>query len=204
MAGALLYYSGGSLNQNAIGSIGGDRSNTLIPDAVLENLFDDVNRVEVINGRTEYRMFWIKNDDAQDYYRTKLASITIPVDTEIAFAVDSDSLQGNTPQLLATEDSTPVGLTFFEYKEWNDLNLPIGQFEQTGEANEIAIWMKRKVLEGSNLVRTINLTIIGTDNGLSITQDFNTVKSSFDNILMFSRSDKYFTDIDFVGEALLS
>ncbi len=204
MAGALLYYSGGTLNKTAIGSLGGERSNELIPDASLENLYDDVNRVEVINGRTEYRMFWIKNDDAQDYYRTRFKDIVIPIDTEIAFAVDGGSLQGVIPQLLTIEDQTPVGLTFYQLQEWVGLNLPLGQFNQTGGNSEIAIWMKRKVLAGSNAVRTISFEIDGTDNSLSITQDFNTVKSSIDNFNAFVRSDEFFTDIDFVGESLLS
>ena len=200
MAGALLFYSGGAENKFAVGSIGGARSTTPIPDAQLENLFDDVNRVEIINGRIEYRCFFIKNDDAQDYYRTTLKSITIPANTELAFALDGVS--GDTPQLLATEDSTPVGLRFFDFSKFASFRLPIGQFEQTGAQNEIALWIRRKTTLGVSGTKTILITIDGTDNGLTITQDFNTVKSSVDNWFATTRSDQFFTDEDFVGEAL--
>jgi hypothetical protein len=204
MAGLDLYFSGGAANQFASGSIGGGQSTTKIVDATLNNLFDDVTRVEVINGRTEYRLFWIQNTDAQDYYRTRAISIAIPADTEIAFALDPEAIQGKTPQLLTTEDSTPVGLKFFEYADWTNLKLPIGQLGQAAPGDRMAIWIKRKVLVGSSLLRTVSLTFDGTNNALSITQDFNTVKSSFDNVNMFARSDQFFTDVDFVGEALLS
>ncbi len=206
MAGAELYYSGGVANKFAVGSLGGERSTELIPDASLQNLFDNVNRVEVINGRTEYRMFWIKNSDAQDYYKTTFKGITIPISSEIAFAIDGASYQGDTPQLLATEDTTPVGLTFFDLAEFvPSFRLPIGQFEQSGGYNEIAIWMRRKVLQGAIAgTKTIALTIDGTDNGLTITQDFSSTKSSIDNWFASARDDQFFTDVDFVGEALTS
>ncbi len=197
-----LYYSGGPDNKFANGSIGGSRSTTKIPNASIENLFDDVNRVEVINGRIEYRCFFIVNEDAQDYYRTKFEAISIPTDTEIAFAVDN--VNGLTPQLLTTEDTTPVGLSFFAIKDWIDLEIPIGMYPQTGTGNAIPIWIRRKVLVGSDNVRTIALDIDAENDALSITQDFHTKKSSFDNYNIFVRSDQFFTDIDFCGEALLS
>ena len=64
--GIELRYSGGASNKFAITSLGGNMSTTVIPDAVLQNLYDDVNRVEVINGRIEHRCFYITNVGAQD------------------------------------------------------------------------------------------------------------------------------------------
>ena len=64
-----LRYSGGPTNKFGITSIGGAMSSEIIPNANLNNLFDDVSRVEVINGRTEYRMFWIHNADAINYIK---------------------------------------------------------------------------------------------------------------------------------------
>jgi len=49
---AQLFYSGGASNKFASASIGGLMSNTQIPNSQIDNLFDDVTRVEVINGRT--------------------------------------------------------------------------------------------------------------------------------------------------------
>lgn len=192
-----LFLSGGTGNQFPISSIGGDISSTPIVDNDLNNLFDDVNRVEVINGKTEHRMFYIKNTEATNYLKTEFVTLVIPADTEISFAVDdSDS-----PQLLPTEDSTPTGLSFLKFSEWNTLQIPLGTFDINGE---IAVWIKRKVLIGSNLVRTISKFVVGIDNVLTPTGDFNTIENSFDNKFIRNRSSLFFTDIDFVGEALLN
>lgn len=192
-----LRYSGGSTNKFAIASIGGEMSSEPIPNAQLENLFDDVSRVEVINGRIEHRCFFLLNEDVDDFHRIKFTSITIPADTEISFAVDPAPI----PQSLTTEDSTPVGLRFYKFDEWNELEIPIGKLD-IGDA--IAVWIKRKVLVGSDDTRTIGLTIDGDDNTLVISQDFSSLQNSFDNDFITNRSSQFLTDVDFVGESLLS
>lgn len=192
-----LRYSGGTLNMFPNTSTGGGMSNTQIPDSVLNNLFDTVNRVEVINGRIEYRCFWIYNETANKYYKVKLKGLVVPVDAEIAFAVDGSL----TPQQLSSEDQTPVGLTFFQFDEWTELEIPIGHLQTT---NKVAIWIRRKVLSGAAQTKTINLTINGGDNSLTITQDFSSTENSFDNESIRLRSPLFYTDEDFAGEALLS
>jgi len=195
--GVELRYSGGLNNKFSITSLGGAMSSEVIPDAVLENLFDDVNRVEVINGRVEHRCFFITNIGAQDYYRARLITILIPSDTEISFATD----ETNIPQLLATEDSVPVGLYFLKFSEWNSLEVPIGRLDI---GDKIAIWLKRKVTAGSDAVRTISLIIDGDDNVIVTTGDFGTIENQLDNEYVRSRSSSFFTDLDFCGESLLS
>ena len=80
-----LFYSGGLTNSFGITSIGGVKSTTPIPNGDLNNLWDDVNRVEVINGRIEHRCFYITNDGATDYLKGGLITLVIPANTEIAF-----------------------------------------------------------------------------------------------------------------------
>ncbi len=193
-----LFLSGGVTNAFPITSIGGVKSTTEIVDANLNNLWDDVNRVEVINGRTEYRMFYINNDDGQDYLKARLITLVIPVDTEISFAMQDPNA---TPQLLATEDITPIGLTFFKFDEYNSLKIPWGTFN---DGADIAIWIKRKVIVGSDSLRTISMTIDGIDNAITIGGDFGSIENTQDNIFIKSRSSQFFCDIDFSGEALLS
>ena len=195
--GVEVRYSGGPGNKFAITSIGGAMSSEIIPDAVLQNLFDDVSRVEVINGRTEHRCFFITNTGAQDYYRSRLITLVIPSGTEMSYAAD----ELDVPQLLETEDSTPVGLGFFRFDEWTSLQVAIGQLDI---GKKIAIWLRRKVLVGNDDVQTISLIIDAKDNALTPTGDFNSIESSLDNDFIKSRSPLYFTDIDFVGESLLN
>jgi len=196
--GIELRYSGGSANKFAISSLGGVMSSVIIPDAVLQNLFDDVNRVEVINGRTEHRCFYITNVGAQDYYRHRLITLVIPTDTEISYAVNDP---GVTPQLLVTEDSTPTGLSFLKFSEWNTLEIPLGVLDI---GDKIAVWIKRKVTVSSDDVRTISFIVDAKDNNLTPTGDFNSIESSLDNEHTRTRSSQFLTDVDFVGESLLS
>ena len=193
-----LRYSGGLNNKFAITSLGGAISTKVIPDATLENLFDDVNRVEVINGRIEHRCFYIKNISATNFYRSRFITLVIPADTEIAYAVND---RGSTPQLLATEDSVPIGLYFLQFKEWNTLEIPIGTFDI---GDEVAIWLRRKVTLGSDSIRTVSIVIDGQNNVVTSTGDFSSIENSHDNDFIKNRSPQYFCDIDLVGESLLS
>lgn len=195
--GVEFRYSGGVSNKFAITSLGGAMSTEVIPNAVLQNLFDDVNRVEVINGRIEHRCFFIDNNGAQDYYKTRFITIIIPTDTEISFAVDESDI----PQLLSTEDATPLGLSFLKFSEWNTLEVPIGRIDI---GKKIAIWLKRKVTVGSDNVRTISFIVDGEDNVIVTTGDFGTIENQLDNEYVRTRSPSFFADIDFVGESLLS
>lgn len=192
-----LRYSGGPTNKFGITSIGGVISSENIPNGNLNNLFDNVNRVEVINGRIEYRMFWIHNADAINYLKAQMVTILIPADTEISFAVDSAIL----PQLLATEDNTPIGLSFLKFSDYLSLKIPLGTYNINGD---IPIWIKRKVLVGTDAVKTISMVLNATDNNITISGDFGSIENSIDNFNIRVRNAQFFTNVDFCGEALLS
>jgi len=193
-----LRYTGGTSNSFSTASIGGEMSSVAITTDEFENLFDNVNRVEVINGRTEFRCFAIINTGVQKHYRVKFASIVIPPDTEIAFATEDGS---KTPQLLLTEDTSPVGLSFFDLAEWNEFEVPIGKLD-IGE--RMFIWMRRKVVVGSDQPRIISFNIDGEDNNLSISQDFHSIENGLDNDYINNISPLFFTDEAIVGESLTS
>ncbi len=200
MAVVKLYLSGGAANKFPVTSLGGVRSTTEIVAATLNNLFDDTTRVEVINGRTEYRCFYIKNESGGDFMRARFINLAIPpaAEAEFSFAVNDP---GDTPQLLVTEDKTPVGLTFYRFRDWRVLEVAIGILDDT---KETAIWIKRKVLAGSDDVKMVDFDIDGEDNTFAPTQDFFTVESSHDNDSITTRSPQFFTDIDLCGESLSS
>jgi len=192
-------YSGGVTNQFAATSIGGVMSNTDAPDNVFENIFDKVDRIEVINGRTDYRCFYFYNDGSDLYYRTFVKNFTIPENNEIEFAIEHSP--NGIAQSIVTEDIPPVGLTFFKPTDYNAFRLGIGEIITN---SKIIVWIKRKVVVGAlgNLI--ISFILDGTTNSLTITQDFNTLKSGIDNIKYVNRIGPYLTDIDKVGEALAS
>jgi len=103
--------------------------------------------------------------------------------------------------LLPTEDSTPTGLSFLSFDAYNTLKVPLGTLNDT---KSIAVWMRRKVIVGSNSLRTISFVIDGIDDPITIGGDFGSIENTHDNIFITTHSSEYFCDIDFVGESLLS
>ena len=198
MAVVKVYLSGGAANKFPTTSLGGVRSTTEIVAATLNNLFDDTTRVEIINGRTEYRCFYIKNESGGDFMRARFINLVVPVDAEFSFAVNTKQ---STPEQLPKEDQTPIGLTFYEFTDWRALEIAIGVLDDN---EEIAIWLKRKVLAGSDTVKMVDFDIDGQDNTFAPSQDFFSVESSHDNDSIVARSPQFFADIDFSGSALSS
>ncbi len=200
MAVVKLYLSGGVANKFPVTSLGGVRSTTEIVAATLNNLFDDTTRVEIINGRIEYRCFYIKNESGGDFMRARFINLVIPpaVESEFSFAINDP---GVVAEQLPTEDQTPAGLTFFKFRDFRALEVALGLIDDT---KEIAIWIKRKVLAGSDVVKMVDFDIDGQDNALAPTQDFSSIESSHDNDQISTRGTGFFTDIDFVGESLTS
>lgn len=192
-----LRYSGGDSNRFARASIGGAISSTAITTDDMQNLFDDVTRVEIINGKIDYRCFFIYNDGTDDYIRLQLKNIMIPKDTEISFAVDDSEI----PQLLQAEDLPPIGLTFFDLDRWLNFELPLGLLNV---GSHVAIWIKRRVFIGSLESRVISILIAASDNNLVISQDFNSIENGFDNLNIVNISPMAYVDVNLIGEALVS
>ena len=193
-----LRYSGGATNQFATASIGGAMSDTQIPNNVIHNLFDIVTRVEVINGRTDHRMFYIYNDVNTKYFKCYLGSIQIPENAEISFAIDGSEI----PQQLQREDQLPVNLSFYEIGKWNKLKIPIGHFEHQ---KKIPIWIKRKVLTADSEQKMIDFNIEATVDSITISAnvDFHTKENIMDNFYINVRNSYYYTNVDKVGEVIL-
>ena len=190
-----IRHTGGATNQFPVGDLGGAMSNYQVTDSQLENLFDNVNRVEIINGRIDYRCLCIYNPDNNSYYRGFLASFTIPDWNEIEIAIEL----GSSAQVIADETTDPVGLTFFKIADWEDFRAAIGQLKQY---SKFFIWFRRKVIVGTGGTLTVSFYLDGTTNSLTITQDFNSTMSNIDNIKYDPHKGPYRTDESFAGEAL--
>lgn len=73
-----IVFSGGAANIDPAVSLGGDPSNNPIPNAK-NNLFDDVAEDEALNGRTDYRAFYVVNNNSTD----SLFDVEIFVQSEV-------------------------------------------------------------------------------------------------------------------------
>lgn len=101
------------------GSLGDQISTTVITDATLNALFDDVSAAENAASTPDYRCFFIHNSNASNAYQNVViylsgevaggASIAIGADTTAASAVGAASAQALT---IANELTAPAGVTF--------------------------------------------------------------------------------------------
>ena len=150
----LKYYKSTATN-----SLGGAITGTEIIDSTLHNLFDKVTGAESASGKTEYRVFYIKNEhgsltleDAVVY----IVSNTPSADTVCAIgkigAVDAVA-----PTLADEEDSGNAlsGVTFEEgISDSNSIaigNIPAGSFQ--------ALVIRRTVSSGAVAKNNDNIVI---------------------------------------------
>lgn len=124
-------------------SLGGAITATEITDAVIANLFDNVDGDESESGDTEYRCFYIKNDHGSLTYQGVLAFIetqTPSSDTSVEIGLGTSAVNG-TEQTIANESTAPAGVTFTTADGVGN-GLSIGDIP-FGEHK--AIWVKRIV-----------------------------------------------------------
>lgn len=159
-----LELSGGTGNTAAAGSIGLGRSGTNINDSVNENLLDDISRKEVLVGKTEYRCYYVFNDSSTKPVHGAILFIDLdPTSTIITMGLDPvGSGNGTTTgvaQGIATEDTTPTGVTFEDAGEFRvKLGLPLIR-----PLESQAIWIKRVAAVGPGGPITIGVTSTGNE-----------------------------------------
>lgn len=111
--------AGNTTAGTAATSLGDQISTTVITDATLNALFDDVSGPENAASEAEYRCIFIHNSNASNSYQNVVmwlsaevangASIAIGADTTAASAVGAATAQALT---VANEDTAPAGVTF--------------------------------------------------------------------------------------------
>ena len=158
----VMTLSGGQANSNAKGSLGGQRSDTLVVSNIDGNIYDDIPRSEGLLGKTEYRCGYIYNPDATTYTGVFIQMLTNPLLSKVSLGLDpagkGDGRTGGIAASIVTEDATPTGVAFFGETNpddglWDTVRLPIGIMKQ-GES--VPFWMKRKTEQGASQVITFN------------------------------------------------
>lgn len=161
----VISLSGGQLNTQPVGSLGGQRSDTVVVSDTDANFFDDISRSEGLIGKTEYRCGYIYNPDATTYTGVIVELLTNPGITQVSIGLDSagkgDGRTGGIATSIITEDETPSNVKFFGEENPDDgpydtVRLPIGMLRQ-GEG--VPFWLKRKTEEGGTQVVTFDFGI---------------------------------------------
>lgn len=159
--------SGGQNNSNPNGSLGGQRSDTVITSGVLQNLFDNIPRTESLVGRTEFRCIYVYNTTGSGNLTGAVIEITInPSITMMSVGLDpagkGDGRNNGIATTISSEDQVPTGVKFFGEENtddelYNTVKLPVGLLK---EGEGIALWFKRKTEKGSaqNISVTVTLT----------------------------------------------
>jgi hypothetical protein len=111
--------AGNTTAGTAAGSLGDQISTTVIADATLNALFDDISGAENAASDVEYRCIFIHNSNASNALQGAViwlssevaggANIAIGVDPTAASAIASGSPQAVT---VATEQDAPAGVSF--------------------------------------------------------------------------------------------
>ena len=176
MAGSIaLKYSGGKLNKTGIGSIGGKKSDTSITSAGMENIFDNVNRVEAINNRTEFRAVYVENTGDETIKNVILKLRSQPDNTEFEVAVEA----GDEAQIITSEDQAPNDIVFYKLSDYQAFQLPIGVIEPDGYK---IIWFKRTVMSNSPPESVFKITFNWTDFTNTLSNTINDVVSTSESV----------------------
>jgi hypothetical protein len=135
----------------AAGSLGDQISTTVITDATLNNLFDDVSGAESAAGDTEYRCIFILNNHATLTLQGATievlsqtsggGTVDIALDNIAVGAKGSGSAQAAT---IANESTAPSGVGTFGAGPLTIGDIPPGQCK--------GVWLRRVVSAGAGAV----------------------------------------------------
>ena len=164
--------SGGANNTSPSGSLGGIMSNTAITTDVLENLFDNITRVEGLTGRTEFRCIYVYNTGGGHISGVVLELTTNPAITMLSIGLDpvnkGDGATYGVATSIAVEDVVPTGVKFFsetnvDDQKYDTVRLPIGLLKN---AEAVAVWFKRKTEPGGQQILTG--TLVATHDAVTL------------------------------------
>jgi hypothetical protein len=140
--------AGDSTAGTPAGSLGKYVATTVITDATLNNIFDDVTGAEAAAGSTEYRCLFVLNNHATLTYQG--ATVTILSQTALGGLIDiaidniAVSAKGSASAqaaLIANETTAPTGVSAFTAGPHTIGDIAPGQVK--------GIWLRRTVSPGA-------------------------------------------------------
>lgn len=146
---------GNSVAGTPAGSLGAWVSTTVLTDATLNNLFDDVSGAENAALEAEYRCLFVYNSHATLEYQnvflwidsqvTGGADVAIGVDPTAASAVNATVQQALS---VANEDTAPAGVGFSTTAVTRGTGLSLGTIPASGVK---AFWVRRTTTNSAPL-----------------------------------------------------
>jgi hypothetical protein len=142
---------------NSTNGLGGAISVNEIISATVHNLFDLVGSEGAASGETNYRCFYVKNENASDTYLNAAAFIlsnTPLAESDIEIGLGT-SIVGGVEQVIGNEDTAPLGVTFSAPTSF-PTGLVIGDIPF---GSHKAIWVKRIITAGAPATNADAVTI---------------------------------------------
>jgi len=147
-------------------SLGKYISTTQLSGTALNNLFDDVSGAENTAGTTDYRCFFVHNNNASNIYQNAVvwlsggdpaggSTITIAVDTTAASAIGSATAQAD---VIASETTAPTLVSAYSAPTTSGTGIALGNI---GIGQCKAVWVKR-VTSGAAAVNAETVTFAVT------------------------------------------
>ncbi len=141
-ADILFRLAGGASNTDPNLSLGGIMStSTVITDATVENLFDNVTGAESTAGDTEYRSFYLLNNHGSLTFQSVflwISTETPSADSLINLALAGEGLNA-TMETIADESTAPIGESFtHNTSEGTGLDIGNVPFSQ-----RFGVWIER-------------------------------------------------------------
>ena len=144
-----FYLSGGDVNNDPAASLGGVRSDRDITSAILNGLFDNVDSGEASAGDTEFRCFYVFNNNPTDSITSVVVWFedqTSSADTDMAMVLDTngngDGKSIGVADIIADESTTPYPPGAFSAPTTPGGGLSIGTLA-AGEGR--GVWLRRIV-----------------------------------------------------------
>lgn len=142
-----IYYSGASVISGAqadpTASLGGNMSNTEVPNTILMSLFDIVSGSEVVSGSDNYRAVFVKNTNnliTLEAVKVYFNSRTGYSNDLIYFGLETPDGTGYSVQQIANESTAPSGMVWY-YPEDAASGIVVGDISPE---EAFGVWFKRQ------------------------------------------------------------
>jgi hypothetical protein len=138
--------------------LGGAITEDLVPDNVINALFDQVGSEGSLEGEINYRCIYMFNSNASitlQSAKTYIEALTPSAGTTLAIGVGT-SIAGSVEQSIANEDTPPVGV-FFTSQVGSSNTLDMGAIPAQSWK---AIWLRRTVVAGTGASSSDGTSIV--------------------------------------------
>ena len=190
-----LRLSGGADNAIEIFSIGGAMSSSIITDDMLNNLFDKIIKLEVLNEKEEYRCIYVYNNGNTDIRNLIVKTKTIPPFTKVGLGIEGTAIA----QIITNEGHPPSGVVFYNVDSYVYLKISLGVLS-SGEGKPL--WIRRSTSQGVNLGE-FEITFDWDEIAYTSSEDFYDRGSFSENLKIKTLSNETLMGRFIIGEGIV-